>query len=396
VTYPYLIRVIGKETYGLVLYVQSILLFVTVFINFGFSISATRQISLHINNRTEIQNIANSTLVVKSILFLISLLGIFIASEFLSFVRDNLWLFVFSMAVPFYEAVFPIWYFQGIEKMRYITVLTMLSRVLFTVLIFCFVRTESDYLLIPVFYGIGSVIAASLGVYLMYKDMGGAFFIPKFRSIHYYFMDSLPLFISNFSTQINNRIAKVLIGIFLGVAEVTIYDLAEKIIEALKTPVGLIGQAIYPKVVQLKSSSFVLKIFRVTFIIFFIISIIVALMAPTIINILGGRELHSAINLLRVFLFVLPLAVTRHFLGVQLLIAFGYSRRYSIIITIVAVVYILAIVLLSIYTDMTVFSFVILNVCSEMLLSAILFSSVMELDLLNTGSIIPNKASGNE
>lgn len=119
-------------------------------------------------------------------------------------------------------------------------------------------------------------------------------------------------------------------------------------------------------------------------------------MAPTIINILGGRELHSAINLLRVFLFVLPLAVTRHFLGVQLLIAFGYSRRYSIIITIVAVVYILAIVLLSIYTDMTVFSFVILNVCSEMLLSAILFSSVMELDLLNTGSIIPNKASGNE
>jgi len=68
-TYPYLIRVLGKETYGLVVFVQAIVAYMVILVGFGFNISATREISIHRENKEKLNEIVSSVLIVKSLFF---------------------------------------------------------------------------------------------------------------------------------------------------------------------------------------------------------------------------------------------------------------------------------------------------------------------------------------
>ncbi len=54
VTYPYLIRVLGSELYGTVIFAQAIIAYFSVMINFGFNISATKEIALCKDNTKRI------------------------------------------------------------------------------------------------------------------------------------------------------------------------------------------------------------------------------------------------------------------------------------------------------------------------------------------------------
>ena len=42
---PYLVRTLGSEKYGLVMVAQSVALFLTIIVDFGFNISATREVA---------------------------------------------------------------------------------------------------------------------------------------------------------------------------------------------------------------------------------------------------------------------------------------------------------------------------------------------------------------
>lgn len=50
IVYPYLIRVLGKETYGLVVFAQSLVFYLVILVGFGFNISATKEVSIHRND----------------------------------------------------------------------------------------------------------------------------------------------------------------------------------------------------------------------------------------------------------------------------------------------------------------------------------------------------------
>lgn len=383
-TYPFLVRILGKETYGIVIYAQSIMLFVTVFINFGFAISATRQITLNMGDKKAMGDIANAVLIIKLSLFFLAFLGMAVAVQTIPVLSQHRTLFYLCMALPLYETIFPVWYFQGTEKMRFITIFTLTSRLLFTILIFSFVRSQADYLLVPAFTGVGALVAGLLSLWIMYRQIGCSFYFPGFNKLRYQFMDSLPLFVSTVSTQLNNRVAKVLIGTFLTVSDVTPYDLAEKLVEALKTPMGLIAQAIYPKVVKERNKSFVLKTWALTLAAYACIALSTVLLAPFIVHVLGGAQLKSAIPMLQLFSCVLIFSVTRTFFGMEFLIAWGYSKTNSIIIAQVAIIYLTSLFILSKFTHLSVFHYIGLNIASEMLINLLMFIAVKKKGILRS------------
>ena len=70
-----------------------------------------------------------------------------------------------SLGLSIGELLLPIWYFQGVEKMKYLTIINVGSRIVFTVFIFVFVKQKEDYILVPLFNSLGAILG---GVYALY------------------------------------------------------------------------------------------------------------------------------------------------------------------------------------------------------------------------------------
>ena len=167
ITYPYLIRVIGAEQYGIIVFSQAVVAYLIIVVNFGFNVSATRRVSENRNDVNKLREIYSSITYLKCMIFIIGLLVLFAILYLFKFDhKDVIWLL---LGLCLQEIFFPTWFFQGMEKMQFITIVTFLSRLTFLLLIFVVVHNPSDYLLVPILYSLGGIITAIASVIILKK-----------------------------------------------------------------------------------------------------------------------------------------------------------------------------------------------------------------------------------
>lgn len=166
-TYPYLLRVIGLELYGVIVFAQTIINYVSLVINFGFNMSGARDVAVHKEDKERLSRIVSSTYLCKFILWIVCLIVYLSVISIVPFFRDYYWVYILSFLLTLNELLLPIWFFQGIEKMKYITIVNLSARLLFVAAIFLFVREREDYLLVPFLNGIGTILAGGLSLYIV-------------------------------------------------------------------------------------------------------------------------------------------------------------------------------------------------------------------------------------
>ena len=118
-TYPYLLRVIGLELYGVIIFAQSIINYVSLVINFGFNMSGARNVATYKQDRARLSRIVTSIYWCKFILWLVCLVLYLSVISMVPFFEDHYWVYILSFLLTFNELMLPIWFFQGIEKMKY-------------------------------------------------------------------------------------------------------------------------------------------------------------------------------------------------------------------------------------------------------------------------------------
>ncbi len=74
ITFPYLVRVLGPQKFGLVAFAQAFTQYFVVLTEYGFNLSATRQIAIHKENPQEVSVIFSSVMVTKTLLMFVSFL----------------------------------------------------------------------------------------------------------------------------------------------------------------------------------------------------------------------------------------------------------------------------------------------------------------------------------
>ena len=89
-TLPYLTRVLSVDSYAIVTYVKSYMVYLQVLIDFGFMLSATREIVNCDGDKDKIGIIAGNTIVAKLMLAAVGLLFIMITTLFIPILRENL------------------------------------------------------------------------------------------------------------------------------------------------------------------------------------------------------------------------------------------------------------------------------------------------------------------
>ncbi len=375
-TYPYLIRVLGKEVYGIIVFAQAITSYFAKFINYGFNISATKDIAINQNNHRKKSEIISSVFILKGILFLLSLLILLAFMIFIPIIKNHYLLFLLTFHLCFYEFIFPQWYFQGIEKMKYIAIINFISRYSFVVLIFIFVNSKNDYFLVPAINGLGSLLAGILSLVTLVKIEKVRFFLPSIEKIKYHLKEGFPFFISTLSTQLYTNANKIFIGIFLNMQLVAMYDIAEKLFSIVRIPVILLGQSIYPKNVRDKNVPFIKKTALLMTLLMTSIYFFIFIFAGKIVLILGGENMTESTNIVRVLLFSIIPVTLGQFFCTQTLIPFGYKKQYTKILIQASIIYFISIGILYWSNTVSIYSFAGISILVQIYISIYSYYSI--------------------
>lgn len=322
---PYLLGVLGSHTYGLVIYSQTVLGYFVILINFGFTITATKEISIYRDSPEKMNEIMSSVYIIKFILFLLSVLVlgflVFLIPEF----REYKLLYFLTLWLCVYELIFPTHYFQGIEEMKFITIITLISRVILFSCIFIFVKEDEDYLLVPLFNGIGAIVAGIISQVIVYKR-GIRYSFVSFGILKDYTKKAYVMALAYGANTLKYNLNIILVQFFFSYREVAYFDLALKVSRLGSSFLELVGIAVFPKMSREKNKSFLLKMIYISSGLSVAYLIIIYFFAPFIVQILGGEGMFEAIDILKIVIFSVPFQVLGAFLGRNCLIVHGFDK----------------------------------------------------------------------
>jgi PST family polysaccharide transporter len=334
ITYPYLVRVLGKELYGLVITAQVLASFFSIFIDFGFKSVSARHISINRNNTEKLSEILSSIIIVRVIIWFISLVVYTIIIGNVSTYRGHFWLFIFAYGITFNELLFPQFFFQGIEKMKYISIIRILIKSIFIILTFFVVKDPAHYYVVPLLTSIGYFIGGVIAIIIIFKFESIRFKIPKREKLIEYSKDAFPIFLTDVICSIKDKFNYIILGSMVGMSEVVIYDLGAKLNKLIVQPMGIIKTVLFPKIAKERNVKLFLNSAALTF--FFTLSLVIVtnIFLPQIVKLFLNDHLETLLPI-RLFL-ITPLVLTlSSYIAGNLLIAFGYNKYilYSIIIT---------------------------------------------------------------
>lgn len=348
ITLPYIVRVLGVETFGLVSFSLSIVMYFDILISFGFELSATREISMHRDDNKKISEIFSSVMIIKGLLFLFSTVILTILIFTIDAFRENAVLYYATFGIVFGNFLFPLWLFQGMERMKYITYINVSSRVIFTLLIFVFVKEEQDYVFVPFLNSLGAISGGIYALWLVFRIFSIKFMIPSRERIISQLKSSKPFFLSRVANRGSQYYATTIIGLFFGNIVVGYYTMAAKLYFAFMSLGGIVSQTFYPYMSRTKNIIFYKKVLYIT------IGISIAILIPVIyfnellLNFVYGVQNEMLSNIFIIIFSGAIFGIVSALVGFPILAAFGeikYANNSLIYTSIIYVIYITLIVL---------------------------------------------------
>lgn len=327
---PYLLRVIGKEYYGLVIFAQAVISYFLILQNFGINTYAVKEVSLIKNNKRKLNSLVSNVFVFKIALFFFSFLLLFLLVSVFPYFKEIKLLLFLTMWICFFDVIFPKWYFQGLERMKYITYVFVVSKLGSLFLIIFFVKEPNDYILIPIIYGVSSIIAGLGSLVILFKIDRVNFLFPKISDLKILMQRSNTFFISEAAVAVFANSNKVIIGSVLGMNELAYYDLADKIVSVFKhVPLNIVRNSIYPRVVITKNMNIVKNTTLIMGAYSIIVIVFIMIFASSIVNIIGGIEMSNSSNILKLFsISIFTTHISNYYITIGLW-SFGYEKVFK-------------------------------------------------------------------
>lgn len=292
---PFLVRSLGTELFGLVMFAQSLSTIFIIFSDLGFSITGTRQISTTIGDNKQISDTFWSITAIKIVSLIFMFCVLLILISIVPKISNEPTLFIYSFGVTIGATIFPSWFFQGIQKMKIITVVNATAKLIFAFLVVIYVASPEDYLLVPLFNSSGFIIAGVSG--LIYATRQVTFVKPKLKNIKALLEESAPVLLSSVATTLYTSSNVLILGFLTNNTITGVYASFEKIILAFKGVYGPIYQAMFPWLsVKNNINKRIKKMAPYVFIVGFVGSLVLITFSKQILEVVFNDQLIVSYN----------------------------------------------------------------------------------------------------
>ncbi len=356
ITFPYLVRVLGPEQFGLINFAAAFVAYFSMLTDYGFNLSATREISIARENPNEVSAIFSSVMAAKLVLFFIGA----IIFSFILFVTpkfsDNYLIFLGTFPLVLGSALFPMWFFQGMEEMKYITIINVGVKFLWFISIFLFIKSSADTLLLVLLNSGSLIIMGVVSLFVIKKKFRVNFSFPSFLDVKKQLFEGWYYFISSASITLYTNSNIFILGLFANNETVGYFAAADKLRMAIQGLFGNAAQTVYPhlslmfKESKIKAIRFVKKYLRLSLVAAVIVTLITFAFAKDIVVIVLGESYLNSLPIFRIILFLPIIILLSNIYGIQIMLNLGYKKDFFKIIFFAGIVnLILSFILVPVY-----------------------------------------------
>lgn len=366
-TLPYLTRVLTVEAYGVVSYVKAVMTYMQLLVDFGFILSATKDIVKCDNDNKKIGIITGNTIVGKLILSAVAFIVLLVMILLIRILRENI-IFTILYFLSVVLTVFLVdFLFRGLEKMHIITIRFLITRSITTALTFVVVHNNKDVLFIPLLEIVGN-LAAIVWVWLSVKSLNITVKMSSFREVIEMLKDSFVFFISNMATTAFGALNTLLVGIFLSEADVGKWGIVMQLVNAVQALYSPVINGIYPHMVRVKEINYTFKVLKIFMPLICIGCLIIYFGADTILLIIGGEKYVIVADLLRWFIPLLVFSFPAMIYGWPSLGAIEKAKEVTITTIVTALAQIVGLLLLSVTNHFTLINLALLRGLTELMM----------------------------
>ncbi len=301
---PYLSRTIGIDGVGTVVIALSLCSLALIFTDFGFAVAGPYWIAKNYNKKNKLALYMGSIFILKLIFFIIFLFVYIIFSNFISFLKDQtVYFHIIILSTIFFQAFQITWFFQGIEKMKNITICTVTTKITYLILVIIFVNNKGDINFTLFCFMFSNLLSATLGLYLMYKEKYYILISPP-KYIWRIFKENTSFFLSRAAVSIYTSASTFLVGNYAGIQQAALYSSAEKLYQGAISLTAPVSQALYPYLAKSGDRKVLYKFIFILSPIMLFCGLICIYFSNSIIIIIYGEDFLEASSLLKVFILI--------------------------------------------------------------------------------------------
>jgi PST family polysaccharide transporter len=245
-TLPYLLRVIGIEKFGLIALATSLISYFITIVDYSFNITATRDVAKHQHSYNQLCLIYSKVITAKLFFVIVSFLTITLIVILINRFNTDWQIYMIISLQLISNLLFPQWFFQGIEDVKYLAIIKVSLQVLLAFSIFIFIKHESDFLLYAFMLTFASILSGVFGQIILlwkYKIKYKYISYNRFKST---LKSNFPIFVNQFFPMLYNNTSTFLLAFFVTNEMVGIYAALKRVVDMSITLLKTFSNVFFP------------------------------------------------------------------------------------------------------------------------------------------------------
>ena len=331
ITFPYLERILMPEGMGKVSFAISIVTYFNMFAQLGIPVYGIRACAKVRDDRKELSRTASELLLLNILTSVISYIVLFAAIFLIPRLRNEKLLFMILCPMIIMDAVGMEWLYKALEKYTFITVRSILFKLISVVAIFLMIHDQKDYVIYAGLYLIASHASNIVNLFFIRKHAD-----PAPCSIKRVLKHLKPVsifFAMSCATTVYLNLDMVMLGGMVGDTEAGYYDAAVKIKSVLVSMVTALGAVLLPRISYYvehneteKFREICTKAYKFVVMAATPLMVYFTIFAPESVLLISGKEFVNSILPMRIIMPTLLFIGITNIIGIQILIPLGKER----------------------------------------------------------------------
>jgi len=305
-----LFSTLGEAQYGLVNLALSVVLLSSVTVRYGYHLNGPKRIALFRDELVKKQALINEIITTRTIIAFGMAIILFCMTYFFGFFKSYATLLYYSLVLLFGQALFPMFYFQGNDKISGVTLVNTFAKGAYLLLIILFIKTPKDGVYVNFLLGVTSIVVYFFFWISIYKKEKIKWVWSRVNNIKKRLIENFHFFISTIAGHVSIHGGLIILANFVNNTVLGEFALAEKVALLMRMVPVFFTQAILQKATilfekdKIQFNSYVNKIFIIGLSITFGMGLIAIILSKWIIFLLAGSHVIYSETILKILAFI--------------------------------------------------------------------------------------------